>query len=170
MWWKQLGSIYISSHSKPINSLAITIPNWIIIRSDCSQSSSFVPNLWSLSPALSHWNQISRFFPQRLRLHFVPCIVISILAPSTWNLNEGIDYLLVPWPGQLIYTFTSYFLTPLLKQWTHNFPKDNHVAGLQWLTPVLLGIQETEIWRIKVQSQPRQIVLKTLSQKYPTQI
>jgi hypothetical protein len=35
--------------------------------------------------------------------------------------------------------------------------------------PVILATQETEIRRIKVQSQPRQIVLETLSRKYPTQ-
>jgi hypothetical protein len=39
----------------------------------------------------------------------------------------------------------------------------------QWLTPVILAIQESEIRRIIVQSQPRQIVFETLSQKYPTQ-
>jgi hypothetical protein len=38
-------------------------------------------------------------------------------------------------------------------------------AGHQWLTPIILAIQEAEIRRITVQSQPRQIVLKTLSQK-----
>jgi hypothetical protein len=35
----------------------------------------------------------------------------------------------------------------------------------QWLTPVILATQEAEIRRIWVQSQPRQIVHKTLSQK-----
>jgi hypothetical protein len=38
-------------------------------------------------------------------------------------------------------------------------------AGCQWLMPVILAIQEAEIRRIMVQSQPRQIVCKTLSQK-----
>jgi predicted P-loop ATPase len=33
----------------------------------------------------------------------------------------------------------------------------------------ILATQEAEIRRITVQSQPRQIVLKTLSRKYPTQ-
>jgi hypothetical protein len=33
--------------------------------------------------------------------------------------------------------------------------------------PVILATQEAEIRRIAVQSQPRQIVLKTLSQKNP---
>jgi hypothetical protein len=37
------------------------------------------------------------------------------------------------------------------------------------LTPVILAIQEAEIRRISVWSQPGQIVHKTLSQKYPSQ-
>jgi hypothetical protein len=39
------------------------------------------------------------------------------------------------------------------------------LAGHQWLTPVILATQETEIKRIGVPSQPRQIVRKILSQK-----
>jgi hypothetical protein len=39
-------------------------------------------------------------------------------------------------------------------------------AGHLWLTPVILVTQEAEIRRIKVQSQPGQIVCKTVSQKY----
>jgi hypothetical protein len=39
-------------------------------------------------------------------------------------------------------------------------------VGCWWLTPVILAIQEVEIRRIKGQSQPRQMVCKTLSQKY----
>jgi hypothetical protein len=35
--------------------------------------------------------------------------------------------------------------------------------------PIILAIQEAEIRRIKVQSQPRQIIPETLSQKKPTQ-
>jgi hypothetical protein len=35
--------------------------------------------------------------------------------------------------------------------------------------PVILATQETEIRRIETQSQPRQIVHKTLSPKYPSQ-
>jgi hypothetical protein len=39
-----------------------------------------------------------------------------------------------------------------------------------WLTPVILAIQEAEIRRIMVQSQPGQMVHKTLSQKNPKPI
>jgi hypothetical protein len=39
----------------------------------------------------------------------------------------------------------------------------------QWLTLIILAIQEEEIRRITAQGQPRQIVCKTLSPKYSTQ-
>jgi hypothetical protein len=39
------------------------------------------------------------------------------------------------------------------------------LAKCWWLTPIILATQEAEIRRIEVQSQPRQIVCKTLSQK-----
>jgi hypothetical protein len=42
-------------------------------------------------------------------------------------------------------------------------------VGYQWLTSVILATQEAEIRRITVRRQARQIVHKTLSQKYPTQ-
>jgi hypothetical protein len=35
--------------------------------------------------------------------------------------------------------------------------------------PVILATQKAEIRRIAVQSQPAQIILKTLSRKYPSQ-
>jgi hypothetical protein len=38
-----------------------------------------------------------------------------------------------------------------------------------WFMCVILATQEAEIMRVTVQSQPRQIVLKTLYQKIPTQ-
>jgi hypothetical protein len=45
------------------------------------------------------------------------------------------------------------------------YSKSSILAGCQWLTPVILDTQEEEIRRIVVQSHPRQIVTKTLSQK-----
>jgi hypothetical protein len=47
--------------------------------------------------------------------------------------------------------------------------KTSNQARCQWLTPVILAMQEAEIRRIMVQSQPRQIVHETLSQKNPSQ-
>jgi hypothetical protein len=38
-------------------------------------------------------------------------------------------------------------------------------TGYQWLTPIILTTQDTEIRRIMVGSQPGQIVLKTLFEK-----
>jgi hypothetical protein len=52
--------------------------------------------------------------------------------------------------------------------WKWRF-KEVTEAGIWWLTPVIPATQETEIRRIEVQSQPRQIIQETLSQKYPTQ-
>jgi hypothetical protein len=40
----------------------------------------------------------------------------------------------------------------------------------QWLTPVILATQEADIRRIMVQSQPRQMVRETVSQKYSSQL
>jgi hypothetical protein len=47
--------------------------------------------------------------------------------------------------------------------------RENKEAGCQWLIPVILATQEAEIRRIAVGSQPKQIVLKTLSQKKKSQ-
>jgi hypothetical protein len=41
--------------------------------------------------------------------------------------------------------------------------KESCLAGCWWLTPVILATQETEIRRIAIQSQSRQIVQETLS-------
>jgi hypothetical protein len=54
----------------------------------------------------------------------------------------------------------------LLLGFTHL--KEAVIARCWWLMPVILATQEAEIRRITVQSQPRQIVCETLSQKYPT--
>jgi hypothetical protein len=41
------------------------------------------------------------------------------------------------------------------------------MLGSQWFTPIILATQETDIRRILVRSQSRQIIHETLSQKYP---
>jgi hypothetical protein len=46
-----------------------------------------------------------------------------------------------------------------------NAAEKNTEARHQWLTPIILATQEAEVRRISVQSQLRQIVHKTLSQK-----
>jgi hypothetical protein len=43
------------------------------------------------------------------------------------------------------------------------------LAGGQWITPVILATQETEIRRIAIRSQPGQIACEILSQKNPSQ-
>jgi hypothetical protein len=43
-----------------------------------------------------------------------------------------------------------------------------NTTGHWWLTPVILAPQEAEIRRIEMQSQPKQIVHETLSQKNPS--
>jgi hypothetical protein len=42
-------------------------------------------------------------------------------------------------------------------------------AGCWWHMPVILAVQETEIRRIAIQSQPGVIVRETLTRKYTTQ-
>jgi hypothetical protein len=42
------------------------------------------------------------------------------------------------------------------------------VARHWWLTPVILAMQEAEIRKIVVQSQPRETILETLVQKNPS--
>jgi hypothetical protein len=51
----------------------------------------------------------------------------------------------------------------------HGIFEIKSLAGCQQLMPVIQATQEVEIRRMAVQSQPRQIVHETLSQKYPTQ-
>jgi hypothetical protein len=51
---------------------------------------------------------------------------------------------------------------------TYISPKTKAV-GCLWLVPIILAILEAEMRRIEVQSQSRQIVIKTLSRKNPSQ-
>jgi hypothetical protein len=49
------------------------------------------------------------------------------------------------------------------------FIQETFTARHQWLTPVILATQETEIRRIAIRSQPGQIACEILSQKNPSQ-
>jgi hypothetical protein len=51
------------------------------------------------------------------------------------------------------------------EQVTRRWAKIESRARHQWLTTIILATQEAEIRRIEIQSQPEQIVHKTLSQK-----
>jgi hypothetical protein len=44
-----------------------------------------------------------------------------------------------------------------------------HLAGHQWLTPIILATWEAETRRVAIQGQPGQIVCKNLSPKQPEQ-
>jgi hypothetical protein len=57
------------------------------------------------------------------------------------------------------------YSTPQLWKKNKTRTKKIFVARPWWLTPVILATQQAEIRGITVQSQPRQIVPKTLSQK-----
>jgi hypothetical protein len=53
----------------------------------------------------------------------------------------------------------------LMKSWRLLLMRNEDEAGCRWFTSVTLATQEAEIRRIAVQSQPGQMVHKTLSQK-----
>jgi hypothetical protein len=53
----------------------------------------------------------------------------------------------------------------IMEHFKHTHKKEDTVASHQWLMPVILATQKTEIRRIVVQSQPGQIDGETLSQK-----
>jgi hypothetical protein len=55
------------------------------------------------------------------------------------------------------------------RSWKMRVLKKDNLPGCQWLMPVILATQEAKIKRITVQSQPRQIVFETLSQKNTSQ-
>jgi hypothetical protein len=50
---------------------------------------------------------------------------------------------------------------------TFFYLKKGKIARCQWLPPVILATWESEIRRIVVESQPAEMVHKTLSQNYP---
>jgi hypothetical protein len=59
-----------------------------------------------------------------------------------------------------------YFLLWITSQLISSLNKKKYrTVRCWWLTPVILATQEAEIKRIKIQSQPQQIVLKTVSKK-----
>jgi hypothetical protein len=58
--------------------------------------------------------------------------------------------------------------TPAAGQYAYTEIQNHTPARCQWLRPVIPATQEAEIRKIVVQSQPGQIVHKTLSQKTPS--
>jgi hypothetical protein len=52
---------------------------------------------------------------------------------------------------------------------TKSDPSFENLAGLWWLTPVILATQKAQIRRIMVHSQPWEKVWETLSPKKPSQ-
>jgi hypothetical protein len=77
-------------------------------------------------------------------------VEFKVLCTNIWNYNENPFILLMD-------DFKIKF-------------KNLKTARRQWLMPIILATHEAEIRRIKVQSQPQQIVQETLSRKtHPSQ-
>jgi hypothetical protein len=68
-----------------------------------------------------------------------------------------------------LFVLTSYFCSGWFATLLRVSLKTRVPARHWWLTPVILPTQEADIRRIKLQSQPGQIVHETLSWKYPVQ-
>jgi hypothetical protein len=91
-------------------------------------------------------------------------VLVHTCSPSTWEAEAEGSWV---WdqPGLHSDTLSQ---KQKCEKVVKEFGKNNMVSQHWWLMSGILGIQEAEIRRIKVQSQPGQTVHETLSLNYPT--
>jgi hypothetical protein len=104
---------------------------------------------------------IPRFWKASVILSGEEGIEFSSFIKNWWAQNVFYNRkLLLEWVSINVVHYCTWLVIYLLQE--------KVLAGCRWLTPVILATPEAEIRRIKVQSQPGEIVHETLSRKYPS--